>query len=175
MRVGVLTVSGVIRDIRDHGREAQPTPHVYQPIAQSDLVTPDLVIRTVGDPLKLAAILRDAVRSLDRAAIVSRITTIEQQLSDQISPRRFETWLLSLFSLVALALASVGIYGVMHYAVTQRTHEIGIRIALGAQPGSILGMVLRQGLGLALPGLAAGLAGAQWLSRLFASILFGVQ
>ena len=170
-----LTVIGVIRDIRDHGREAQPTPHVYQPIAQSDLVTPDLVIRTVGDPLKLAAILRDAVRSLDRAAIVSRITTIEQQLSDQISPRRFETWLLSLFSLVALALASVGIYGVMHYAVTQRKHEIGIRIALGAQPVNVVSMVLQQGMVLALPGLVVGLAAAQWLSDLSASMLFGVK
>jgi putative ABC transport system permease protein len=100
---------------------------------------------------------------------------MEQQLSGQISPRQFQTWLLSLFSLVALALASVGIYGVMHYAVTQRTHEIGIRIALGAQPGNILGMVLRQGLASAFTGLVAGLAGAQWLTRLFASILFGIQ
>jgi putative ABC transport system permease protein len=170
-----LTVIGVIRDTRDHGREAAPTPHVYQPIAQSGTATPDLVVRTVGEPVKLAAAVRDAVRSLDRAAIVSGITTMEQQLSDQISPRQFQTGLLSLFSLVALALASVGIYGVMHYAVTQRTHEIGIRMALGAQPGSILRMVLRQGLALALPGLVAGLVGAQWLARLFAGILFGIQ
>src|SRR5258708_3784514 len=170
-----LTVVGIIHDTRAQGREAEPAPHVYQPTAQAEMATPDLVVRTTGDPVKLAAIVRDAVRSLDRFAIVSGVTTIEQQLSDQIAPRRFQTWLLSLFSLVALVLASVGIYGVMHYTVTQRNHEIGIRIALGARAGNVMGMVLRQGLGLALPGLVAGLAGSQWLTHVLASILFGVK
>lgn len=170
-----LTVVGVIHDTRARGREAEPAPHVYQPAEQSHDATPDLAVRTPGDPVKLAAIVRDAVRSLDRSAIVSNVTTLEQQLSDQIAPRRFQTWLLSLFSLVALALASIGIYGVMHYAVTQRNHEIGIRIALGARAGNVMRMVLRQGLSLALPGLAAGLAASQWLTHIFAGILFGVK
>jgi predicted permease len=170
-----LTVIGVIRDTRVRGREQKFAPHVYQPAAQSGTLTPDLVVRTVGDPMKLAAVVRDVVRSLDRAAIVSGITTIEDQLGREIAPRRFQTWLLSLFSLVALVLAAVGIYGVMHYTVTQQKHEIGIRIALGAGRANLLGMVLRQALLLALPGLVFGLAGAQALSRLFAGILFGVQ
>jgi putative ABC transport system permease protein len=170
-----LTVVGVIHDTRAQGREAEPAPHVYQPAAQSGDPTPDLAIRTTGDPVKLAAIVRDAVRSLDHSAIISGATTLEQQLSDQIAPRRFQTWLLSLFSLVALALASIGIYGVMHYAVTQRNHEIAIRIALGARAENVMAMVLRQGLGLALPGLAAGLAVSQWLTHIFGSILFGVK
>jgi putative ABC transport system permease protein len=170
-----LTVVGIIHDTRARGRESDPSPHVYQPAAQSGEPTPDLAIRTTGDPLKLAAIVRDAARSLDRAAIVSSVATLDQQLSDQIAPRRFQTWLLSLFSLVALVLASVGIYGVMHYAVTQRNHEIGIRIALGARAENVMAMVLRQGLGLALSGLVAGLAVSQWLTHIFAGILFGVK
>jgi putative ABC transport system permease protein len=170
-----LTVVGVIHDTRARGRESDPAPHVYQPVAQSGEPTPDVAVRTAGDPLKLAAVVRDAARSLDRSAIISSVATLDQQLSDQIAPRRFQTWLLSLFSLVALALASVGIYGVMHYAVTQRNHEIGIRIALGARAENVMAMVLRQGLGLALPGLAAGLAVSQWLTHILSSILFGVK
>jgi predicted permease len=170
-----LTVVGVIPDLRAHGRESDPVPQIYQPVAQTGIGTADLVVRTDGDPVKLAATIRDAVRSLDRAAIVSGISTMEQQLSGQMAPRRFQTWLLSLFSLVALALASVGIYGVMHYSVRQRQQEIGIRIALGAQSVDVLAMVLRQGLGLAVPGMVAGLSGAQVLTRLFGSILFGVK
>jgi putative ABC transport system permease protein len=170
-----LTVVGVIHDTHSRGPESDPAPHVYQPAAQSTEATPDLAIRTTGDPVKLAGIARDAVRSLDHSAIISGVSTLEQQLSDQIAPRRFQTWLLSLFSLVALILASIGIYGVMHYAVTQRNHEIGIRIALGAQAGNVMGMVLRQGLGLALPGLLVGLAVSQWLTHIFSSILFGIK
>jgi putative ABC transport system permease protein len=111
---------------------------------------------------------------LNRTAILSNVTTVEQQLSDQISPRRFQTWLLALFSLVALVLATIGIYAVMHYSVAQRTHEIGIRMALGAQMGDVAGIVLRQGLTLTLFGLGIGLAGALWLTRLLAAMLFSV-
>jgi putative ABC transport system permease protein len=114
------------------------------------------------------------VRGLDRTAILSPVTTVEQHLSAQLSPRRFQTWLLSLFSLLAMMLASVGIYGVMHYSVAQRTHEIGVRMALGARPANVVGMVIGQGISLAAMGLVAGLAGAWWLTRLLASLLFGI-
>ncbi len=149
-----LTVIGVVRDMRRHGPENQPTPHVFEWYRQSWGITPDLVVRTATDPLKLTATLRNAIR----------VTTMEEMLSEQISQRRFQTWLLGLFSVIALLLASAGIHGVMHYAVARRTHEIGIRMALGAQPRNVLGMVIGQGLVLALVGVAVGLLGSLWLS-----------
>lgn len=169
-----LTVIGVIRDLRSHGLERQTTPYVFQWYRQSGAIPSDLVVRTTGAPAKLSATLRSAVRSLDQTAILSRATTMEQQLSEQMAPRRFHTWLLTLFSIIALALAGLGIYGVMSYAVVQRTHEIGIRVALGAQTGDVLGMLFRQGLRLALIGLGAGLAVAWLLTQLLKNILYGV-
>ena len=169
-----VTVIGVVEDMRRHGREQKLASHVYEWYKQSGDATPDLVVRTQGDPTAFAATLRNVVRNLDRTAILSPVTTLEQQLSDQLAPRRFQTWLLALFSLMAVVLASVGIYGVMHYSVAQRTHEIGLRMALGARPGNVVRMVIGQGIALAAMGLAAGLIGAWWLTRLLASLLFGV-
>jgi ABC-type antimicrobial peptide transport system permease subunit len=100
--------------------------------------------------------------------------TVEQELSDQLAPRRFQTWLLALLSLMAVLLATVGIYGVMHYTVAQRTHEIGVRMALGARPGNVVRLVIGQGILLAGAGLGGGLIGARCLTRLLASLLFGV-
>jgi putative ABC transport system permease protein len=169
-----LSVIGVLRDMRRHGLEREPTGHIYQWYKQSGEATPDLVVRTTGDPKALAATLRQVVRSLDQTAILSPVTTLEQQLAEQLSPRRFQTGLLGLFSLIALVLASVGIYGVMHYSVAQRTHEIGIRMALGARSGDVLRMVIGQGLTLTLTGLAVGLAGAWWLMQILSTLLYGV-
>ena len=174
-----LTVVGVVRDTRTRGREAEPLPHVFQPVTQlgadENPATPDLVLRTTGDPAQLVATVRDLLRSLDHAAIISTVATMEQQLSEQVSPRRFQTWLLSVFSLLALALASAGIYGVMYYSVAQRTHELGIRMALGAQPSALLNMILREGLTMIMPGLLAGLLGARWFAALLSAVLFGVK
>jgi len=168
------TVIGVVENMRRHGREQRLAAHVYEWYKQSGGATRDLVVRTAGDPRALGATLRNVVRSLDQTAILSPVTTLEQQLSDQLAPRRFETWLLSLFSLIAVVLASVGIYGVMHYSVAQRTHEIGIRMALGARAGNVVRMVIGQGILLASIGLGAGLAGSWWLTRLLSILLFGV-
>jgi predicted permease len=168
------TVIGVIEDTRRHGRDQKLAAHIYEWYKQSGHATRDLVVRTTSDPKVLAATLHKVVRNLDQTAILSPVTTLEQELSDQLAPRRFQTWLLSLFSLMAMVLASVGIYGVMHYSVAQRTHEIGIRAALGAQSGNLMRMVIGQGLLLAVIGLGAGLAGSWSLTRLFSSLLFGV-
>jgi putative ABC transport system permease protein len=127
-----------------------------------------------GDPAALTATVRSIVRTLDRTAVLSGITTLEQQFSDQIAPRRFQTSLLTLFSMIAIVVGSVGIYGVMQQTVAQRTREIGVRMALGARAADVLGMVLRQGLALALIGVAIGLGFAYWMTRLLKSILFGI-
>ena len=100
--------------------------------------------------------------------------TMEQQLNQQTAPRRFQTWLLGIFALLAVILAGVGIYGVMHYSMTQRTREIGVRMALGATAQNVLQMVLRQGFTLALIGVAAGLVGSWWLTGLLKSMLYAV-
>ena len=174
-----LTVVGIVRDTHTRGREAEPIPHVFQPVAQLNArdnpATPDLVVRATGDPAQLATTVRDVLRALDHTAIISTIATMEEQLDEQVSPRRFQTWLLSVFSLLALLLASVGIYGVMHYSVAQRTRELGIRVALGAEPANLLGMILREGLTMIVPGLIAGLLGARWLTGLLSGVLFGVN
>ncbi len=173
-----LTVIGVVRDTHSQGREAKPTPQVFQPVAQLEQrdnpATPDLLIRTVGDPAKLVLTVRHLARSLDRTAIISTVATMEEQLDEQTEQRRFQTWLLTTFSLLALLLASVGIYGAMHYSVTQRRHEIGIRMALGAEPRTLLRSILRQSLKMMAPGLLAGLLGARVLTTLLSSILFGI-
>ncbi len=170
-----LTVIGVVRDMRRSGVEKRPIPHIYEWYRQAGGAPADLVVRTTGDPRALAGVLRSVVRGFDHRAILSSVTTMEQQLSEQLSPRRFQTWLLGLFSLVALVLASVGIYGVLHYSVTQRTHEIGIRMALGAARRDVLRLVVGQGITLALVGVGIGLLAALGLTRLLASLLYGVS
>jgi putative ABC transport system permease protein len=170
-----LTVIGVVRDISTHGLERPPTPHIYEWYRQSGNATPDLVVRAAGDPREIAATLHRAIRDAAPAAILSNITTVDRQLSQQLAPRRFQTSLLGLFSLLALLLASVGVYGLMHYSVAQRTREIGIRMALGAKPRSILTMVVRQGLVLVSLGLGAGLALASVAARLLSRLLYGVN
>jgi putative ABC transport system permease protein len=168
------TVIGVVEDMRRYGREHQPAANAYEWYKQSGRTPHDLVVRTSDDPKVLAATVRSVVRGLDRTAILSPVTTLEQQLSDQLAPRRFQTWLLTLFSFMAVMLASVGVYGVMHYSVAQRTHEIGVRMALGARTGNVLRMVIGQGISLAAIGLGVGLVGAWGLTRLLTSLLFGV-
>jgi predicted permease len=171
-----LTVVGVVRDMRRGGLEKNPTPHVFQPYGQaldSDR-TGDLVVKTTGDSRAVAAALRGSVRELSNTAILSNVSTMDEQLAEQLSPRRFQTSLLGLFSGIAMMLAAIGIFGVMHYSVAQRTHEIGIRAALGAQPQDVLRLVLAQATKLALWGIAIGISTALTLTRFMASLLFGV-
>jgi putative ABC transport system permease protein len=170
-----LTVIGVVRDMRRSGVEKQAIPHVYEWYKQADSNTTDLVVRTSSDPRVVAATLRSLVRGVSPTAVLSPVRTLEQQLSEQLSPRRFQTWLLSMFSAAALLLAGIGIFGVMHYSVTQRTHEIGIRMALGARSQDVLRQVLGQGARLALAGVALGAGGALALTRVMSGLLFEVE
>jgi predicted permease len=171
-----LTVVGIIRDMRRSGLERGPIPHVYEPCTQAidGYRTSDLVVRVIGAPGALAQPLRAVVREIDHSAILSSVTTMEQQLSEQLSPRRFQTTLLTIFSLVSLLLAGVGIFGLLHYSVAQRTHEIGIRMALGAHPHEIVKLVVKDGAKLAVAGLVIGAIAATALTRFLKSLFFGV-
>ncbi|HST77888.1 MAG TPA: FtsX-like permease family protein, partial [Verrucomicrobiae bacterium] len=171
-----LTVIGVVGDMHRRGLENAPTPHIYEWYRQAGVAgTESLIVRAAGDPRALAANLRATVRAEDSSAILSGVKTLEDLLSDQLAPRRFQTWLLGLFSAFALLLASLGIYGVMQYMVAQRTHEIGVRIALGARPFQVVRLVETEGLRLAIAGVSLGVVGALIVSPLMSSLLFGVH
>jgi len=172
-----LTVVGVVRDMRRSGLERDPIPHVFEPSTQAidGDRTAYLIVRTTGDPRTVAGELRSSVRGLSHTAILSGVTTLEQELDEQLSPRRFQTLLLGAFSAVALGMSAFGILGLMHYSVAQRTREIGIRAALGARPKDILRLVLSWATKLALWGVAVGLCVAAVLTRFMASLLFGVR
>ena len=170
-----ITIVGVVRDTKRQGIDQPVRIESWMPLAQMPSGSMDVVLRTTGAPLALSNEVREAVWSLDRDLPIPSIRTMEQILSERVAQRRLNMLLLGLFAMVALILAAVGIYGVINYAVTQRTNEIGIRIALGAQSGDVIGLVLKQGMALALVGVAIGLIATFMLTRLMASLLFGVS
>jgi putative ABC transport system permease protein len=134
-----------------------------------------LIVRAEGDSLNLASSIRRQVTSLDKDQPVFNIRTMEDRISDTIAPQLLSMLLLSSFAFVALVLAAVGIYGVISYSVTQRTHEIGVRVALGARSRDVLTLVVKQGMTLTLTGLGMGLSAAIALTRLMKTLLFGVS
>ena len=168
-------IIGVVGDVRYRGLHASRTPMVYVPYAQCPQGSMFLVIRTVNDPKSIAPLVRSGVWTVDKEIPVSSIRTMEQILKRSVSRRRFNILLLEVFAVAALILASVGIYGVVAYSVSQRIHEIGIRMALGAQTRDVLQMVIKQGLILALIGVAVGLAAALALTRVISSLLYEVS
>jgi len=134
-----------------------------------------VIIRALGDPNQLLAAARDQVRSVDSDQPIYNIRSMNEIRAESVAPERLNLMLLSIFAGIALVLAIVGIYGVMSYSVAQRTHEIGIRMAIGAQPRDVFRMILGQGMVLAVIGIAFGLVGAFGLTRLMRSMLFGVE
>lgn len=169
------TVVGVAANMRRQGLEKEPIPQMFEPLAQNPSRLVTLLVRTsTVDPLKMVGTLQAAVRRVERHAPLYGVTTLEYQLDAFLTQRRFQTSLLIGFSVVALLMAAIGIYGLIQYSIATRTHEIGIRMAVGAQAGEIFRMIIREGLKLTLTGLALGLAGAFVLGKAGSSLLFGV-
>ena len=169
-------VIGVVKDVRQNDFIAEPKMQMYYPYEQVISLAPNaLVVRTKVDPLSLATTVRNAIWAIDKDQPVSNIRSMEEIVSTAVARQRFSTMLLGIFAALALVLAAVGIYGVMSYSVAQRTREIGIRMALGAQRSDVLKMTVKQGLRLVGIGVVIGLAAAFVLTRVMASLLFGVS
>lgn len=169
-----MTIVGVVTHVHYREIEAPSRVQVYWPEAQRPFNTMSLAIRTSVDPLSLATAVRQEILSVDPSQPVYQVRSMEQLRSDWLSQRFLALLLVGLFAALAVILAAVGIYGVMSYAVTRRTHEMGIRMALGAQPGDILNMILWQGTALMGIGLGAGIVAALGLTRLMSALLYGV-
>jgi putative ABC transport system permease protein len=165
---------GVVSDTIGSDIEQYPTPEAFMPYWQEPSSGMSIVLRAAGQPQALASSVRSAVESIDGNQPISKLTTIDELIAQAVAPRRFKMLLLGLFAFLALVLAAVGIYGVMSYSVEQRTHEIGVRTALGATRTDILGLIVGQGFRLTVFGILAGIAGALALSRFMANMLFGV-
>ncbi len=169
-----FTVVGVAGDMRRQGLEHEPIPQMFEPLAQNPSRLVTLLVRTSTDPRQMMGEVQASVRRVAKDAPVYGVTTLQDRLGEFTAQRRFQTSLLIAFSLIALLLAAVGIYGLVGYSVATRLREISVRIAVGAEGRDILRMILREGLTLSLSGLALGLVGSIWLSRFLSSLVFGV-
>ncbi|MGB6875002.1 MAG: ABC transporter permease [Candidatus Acidiferrales bacterium] len=182
----LLTVVGIVGDVSDSTLDTKPLPHVYAPYLQvADAQMEDTImnvarsmniaVRTAGDPAALTSAVTEQIHALDPDLAIAQIRTMDQDMEVSVAGPKFNTFLLGIFSLAALFLAAIGIYGVLAYTVAQQTHEIGVRMALGAQPRHVLRLVLAHGARLALIGIVIGLLAAFGLTRLMASLLYGIS
>jgi putative ABC transport system permease protein len=175
-----LEIVGVTGDARDRMPKLEPRPEIYLPYSQfpnsaADLAYMTLIIRTSGEPVQLTDVARAQVRAISKEPTIGQILPMEDIVAGALGPERLPMFLFGGFAVVALVLGAVGMYGVIAYSVVQRTHEIGIRMALGAQPRDVLRLVVAQGLRPALLGVCIGLAGAFAFARAITSLLFGVS
>ena len=173
-KVQWFTIVGVVGDVRHDTLDGKKTAELYLAQPQVPSTENFVVLRTQGEPARMTSPMRAAVRELDRDLPIDRIQTMEQVMKDALAPSRIKALLLGIFSGLALVLAAVGVYGVVSYSVTQRTHEIGIRMALGARPGQVQLLMILQGMRIVLVGAAFGLALAGWASRFLGSQIYGV-
>jgi len=174
----VIAIVGVAADIHHSGLDQEVAPQIYRPYDQPYLLSTyrmALLLRSRSEPATLAGAVRREVAALHGGQPVFDIATMEQLLRDSVAQRRLSLVLVGTFSLLALLLAAVGIYGVTSYSVAQRTHEIGIRMAVGCSPARVLRLVLSESALITLAGMVAGLAAALWLSRFISSLLYKTQ
>jgi len=170
-----MQIVGEVADDRDFALKVEPAPMFYTPSAQDMFVgTGNFLVRTEADPIALKAVLEKQIWSVDKDAPILEVRTMDQNISDSVAQPRFQSFLLAFFGLLALLLAMVGIYGVMSYAVAQRTHEIGVRMALGARQSDVMWLVVGEGARLAFAGVAFGLAASWALTRFLRSLLFEI-
>jgi len=177
-------VVGVAQDSKQDEWTGAPRPEMYLPVLQSRdyLLEPSghfeymtLVVRATGDPALLVNDIKRSIGAIDKNVPISEVVTLDQAIDDLTAQPRFELWLLASFATLAVVLAALGIYGVMSYSVSRRTHELGVRMALGADQGSVIRLVVKQAMMLALMGSACGLAAAFVLTRMMSKMLYGVQ
>lgn len=173
-------IVGVVRDVRDYGPDTEPNPECYMPFLQN---APDYIAGTTSSmalivhaavPMSLTSAVRHQIHTLDKDQPINNLRTMEDLLAETVAQRRFNMLLLSIFASLALLLAAVGVYGVINYSVTQRTHEFGVRMALGAEPRDVIKLVLSQGMKLAATGIVLGLVVAFAITRTLSSLLYGV-
>jgi putative ABC transport system permease protein len=166
---------GVVGDIRQDGITENPKPTVFMAQAQVPAYITHLVVRTSVDPKRLVNAIKHSVHEVDKGQSMAEIKTMDDYLSESLARPRVYSAMVATFAGHALMLAAIGVYGVISYSVSKRTHEIGIRVALGARQGAVLGLVMKQGLRLTLTGAILGFIGALALTRFLSSFLYGVK
>ena len=162
-------------DVKAGGLDSDVRPMIYWAYPQFPVIFDTIVARTEGDPLSVVGSIKSQIWSVDPSQPIAGVETMEQVLAGSLAQRRFNMLLLGVFAALALALAAIGIYGVISYTVSQRTHEIGVRVALGARGSDVLALVVRQGMTLAFAGVRARSGAAAGLTRLMSTLLFGVN
>lgn len=167
-------IVGIAGDVKQNGLTKETRPHTYEPFAQAPNQFMTLIVRSTTDPESLVPAIRSKVLALDSELPLQRVTTLDRVIANSIRQQRFTSLVLSVFAGVALLLAAAGLYGVISYSVAQRTHELGIRVALGAQVKDVMRLVLRQGMAIVVAGEVIGIIGAFGLTRLLGGLLFGV-
>jgi putative ABC transport system permease protein len=168
-------IVGVVGDVRYASVDSEPMPEIYVPHTQQSWYFMALAVRTSSDPMAMIRSVRREVLAVDQDQPVYQIQSMQDLVSKSIAQPRFYSTTLGVFAILALILAGVGVYAVMSYSVTQRTHEIGVRMAMGAERRDVIKLILKEGLLLVVIGMSIGLAGALALTRIVASLLFGVS
>jgi putative ABC transport system permease protein len=170
-----FSIIGVVGDVRHAGLAAEPGPQIYSSYYEDPVLTMSVVVRSRSNPTSIALLVRSEIQKADSDIPVFNVRTMEQSASESIAPNRITMLLLGFFAAVALVLAAAGIYGIMAYSVTQRTFEVGVRMALGARPRDIITMILKQGMVLTLIGLGVGFVAALAATRVLSSVLFEIS
>jgi hypothetical protein len=167
-------IAGVVGDTRRGGLERPSIPEYYGPYLPSPNGRTDLLVRTAGNPLALAPVVREEASKALPGVTIARVSTVDEQLAEFSAERRLHTWLLTAFALLAVSLAAIGVFGLVQYMAADRTRELGVRIALGATPRDVLSLVLIEGLRMPIAGIVIGLGGALSLTRVMTHLLFSV-